>query len=58
MAAYALQVVYADMQATNTRILILMESRAVSDSKLADALNALTRIMEEVRREASDAHRR
>lgn len=57
MCAYALQHVYADMQATNNRMLQLMETRAVSDVKLADALNQMNRLLEDVKRDAEAAHR-
>lgn len=58
MCAYALQHVYADMQVTNQRILLLMEARAASDVKLAEALSQLSRMVDDIRREAADAHRK
>lgn len=72
----ALDKVYSDMQSSNMRLLVLMENRAVADSKLADAmnqstaaritwdakltetLNGLSKAMEEIRREAENAHRK
>lgn len=57
LCAVALKKVYEDMQSTNQRILILMESRAVSDARLSDALNQLSKVVDDLRREAASAHR-
>jgi hypothetical protein len=52
-----LSVVYTDQKTTNERLLTLMEQRAVSDAKLADALNSLSDSVEDIKRDAESAHR-
>ncbi len=72
----AINKVYSDNQAINVRVVTLMENRAISDSKLADALSqstlarvnsdmklsdtlsGLSRIVEEIKNDAAEAHRR
>lgn len=49
--------VYQDMKANTERVMQTTEKRAESDLKLADALTGLTRIVDEVRKEAELAHR-
>jgi hypothetical protein len=50
MCAAGLYQVYQDLQTTNMRMLSMLEARAVSDSKLADALNQLTHAVESMKR--------
>lgn len=58
LCAYGLQQVYRDMREDQARIITMMESRVVSDTKLADALHELSRTVDALQREASIAHKK
>lgn len=53
-----LSVVYTDQKVTSERLLVLLEARAVSDVKLADAMSQLSRAVDDLKREAQTAHRK
>lgn len=46
---YALNIVYGNMMDMTNRMLLMLEARAVADTKLAGALDALTQKVEEIK---------
>lgn len=53
---WALSKVYDDQKETSSRMLTMLEQRAVSDARLAEALTNLTDMVENVRKDAQNAH--
>lgn len=58
IALYALNIVYANMMSLTDRMLVMLEQKAASESKLASTLESLTRMIENLDRDAKEAHRK